>query len=367
MIPRLPRLRPLPRLRDFYRNPLLRLRMALLLGAFILTGGTAGYMGIERLGFLDALFMTVITLGSVGYGEVKPLDAPGEVFTIALILFGLGTAAWLFTTIIETFVSEQTLLLLSKKRMTRQVNALKNHYIVCGYGRIGQQIAQGYTQNKVPYVVIEQEAARLEMLREADISHVEGDAADDDVLKQAGIDRAAALIAVTPTDAVNTFIVLSARGLRPDLYIVARADTLQNEAKLLRAGASKVVSPHILGGRWMAITAINPAVTDFITAMTETDQTKFLLREVTVTQSAACVGMTFGMAQLKEKTGALVVALRAGGEGGVFLPNPPDDRRLAPGDILIAIGSPSQLLSLAGLLDPTPQASFLPRGLRAAG
>jgi len=337
-----------PRLRDFYRNPLLRLRLALLLGAFILTGGTGGYMGIEHYGFLDALFMTVITLGSVGYGEVKPLDTAGTVFTIALILFGLGTAAWLFTTIIETFVSEQTLLLIFRKRMTRQVNALKDHYIVCGYGRIGQQIASGYTQDKVSYVVIEHDPARVEMLRESDVPHVEGDAADDDVLERAGISRAAALIAVTPTDAINTFIVLSARGLRPDLYIVARADTLQNEAKLLRAGASKVVSPHILGGRWMAITAINPAVTDFITAMTEADHTTFRLREVTI--DAAHAGMTFGAAQFKQKSGALVVALRAGGEGGVFVPNPPDDRALTPGDILIAIGSPAQLLSLARLL-----------------
>lgn len=341
-----------PKLRDFYRNPLLRLRLALLLGFVLLAGGTAGYMALERLGFLDALFMTVITLGSVGYGEVKPLTAAGEIFTIVLILFGLGTAAWLFSTIIETFVSEQTLLLLSRKRTARMVNALKDHYIVCGYGRIGQQIATGYTQNKVDYVVIEQEPSRLETLREADIPHVEGDAADDDVLKRAGIDRAAALIAVTPTDAINTFIVLSAHGLRPDLYIVARADTLQNEAKLLRAGASKVVSPHILGGRWMGITAINPAVTDFITAMTEADHTKFLLREVTVTQDAACAGGTFGAAQFKEKTGALVVALRAGGEGGDFVPNPPDDRRLIPGDILIAIGSPDQLGSLTHLLNP---------------
>lgn len=361
----LKKLKPLPRLRDFYRNPLLRLRLALLAGGFIVTGGTAGYMGIEHYSFLDALFMTVITLGSVGYGEVKPLDTGGTVFTIVLILFGLGTAAWLFTTIIETFVSEQTLLLLSKRRMTRQVNALKNHYIVCGYGRIGQQIAQGYTHDKVDFVVIEQEPSRVEMLREADVPHVDGDAADDEVLKQAGIDRAAALIAVTPTDAINTFIVLSARGLRPDLYIVARADTLQNEAKLLRAGASKVVSPHILGGRWMAITAINPAVTDFITAMTEADQSKFLLREVTVTERAACAGMTFGAAQLKPQSGALVVALRAGGEGGIFVPNPPDDRRLASGDILIAIGSPAQLQGLAALLDPAAPLLRLPRGLPA--
>ena len=338
-----------PRLEDFYRNPLLRLRLALLLGVFILTGGTAGYMLLEHYRFLDALFMTVITLGSVGYGEVKPLDTAGTVFTIALILFGLGTAAWLFTTVIETFVSEQTLLLLSKKRMDRTVNALHDHYIICGYGRIGQQIAQGYRQNHVPHVVIEQEPSRLEMLRASGVPFVEGDAADDDVLKQAGLDRAAALIAVTPTDAVNTFIVLSARGLRPDLFIVARADSQQNEAKLVRAGASKVVSPHILGGRWMGITAINPAVTDLVAAITEADHAEFSVREVTLAESSACAGLTLGAAELKRRTGALVVALRPG-HGGGFIPNPPDDRRLTPGDILIALGSPAQLQSLTTVL-----------------
>ena len=353
-----------PRLADFYRNPLLRLRLALLLGASLLAGGTLGYMGIEHMRFLDALFMTVITLSSVGYGEVRPLDVVGEIFTIVLILVGLGTAAWLFTTVIETFVSEQTLLLLSKKRMDRMVSSLKNHYIVCGYGRIGQEIAQGYTHNKVPYVVIEQDLVRLGMLREANVPFVEGDAANDDVLMRAGIDRAAALIAVTPTDAVNTFIVLSARGLQPDLYIVARADALQNEAKLLRAGASKVISPHVLGGRWMAITAVNPAVTDFIAAVTEADHAEFAVRESLVSPESACCGVTLGAAQLKQKTGALVVAMRPVSEGRGFFPNPPDGHRLAPGDILIAIGSPQQLSRLGQLLNPAQEKS--PGGLRAA-
>ena len=353
----------MPSLREVQRNPLLRLRLALIAGFVLIAGGTAGYIGIEHYSFLDALFMTVITLSSVGYGMVHPLDTAGEIFTIVLILFGLGTAAWLFTTVIEAFVSEQAMLLLSRKRMGRVVNSLHEHYIVCGYGRIGQQIALGYRQNKVPYVVIEQEASRLEMLREADIPHVEGDAADDEVLKSAGIERAAALIAVTPTDAINTFIVLSARGLCRDLYIVSRADTLQNEAKLLRAGASRVVSPHILGGRWMAVTAINPAVTDFVTAMTDTDHTEFLLSEFTVTEDSACAGMTFAAAQLKEKTGALVVAIRCGAPTGDFLPNPPDDHRLASGDTLISIGSPHQLTQLARLLNPARPQAILRRGL----
>ena len=356
MIWRRPNLRL--RLLDVLRNPLLRLRLALLAGAGLLAGGTLGYRVLEHYSPLDALFMTVITLSSVGYGVVKPLDVPGKVFTILLIVFGLGTAAWLFTTIIEAFVSEQTLLLLSRKRMGRLVNAMKDHYIVCGYGRIGQQIAQDYHQKKIPFVVIELDPLRLEMLREADVPHVEGDAADDEVLRRAGIDRAAALITVTPTDASNTFIVLSARGLRPDLYIVARVDTPQNEAKLLRAGASKVVSPLILGGHWMGITAMNPAVTDFIATMTAPDRSDFTLREVTVTSKGPCVDMTLAEADLKRRTGALVVALKPAGEASAFLPNPPDDRRLHVGDTLIAIGSPDQLASLSRLLNPVKAHPF---------
>ena len=351
---------------DVIRNPLLRLRLALLVGMCLLGGGTLGYRILEHYSVLDALFMTVITLSSVGYGEVKPLDVSGEIFTIVLIVFGLGTAAWLFTTIIEAFVSEQTLLLLSRKRMGRLVNAMKDHYIICGYGRIGQQIAQDYRQNKIPFVVIEQEAARLEMLREADVPHVEGDAADDDALRRAGIDHAAALITVTPTDAGNTFIVLSARGLRPDLYIVSRVDTPQNEAKLLRAGASKVVSPLILGGHWMGITAMNPAVTDFIATMTAPDRSDFTLREVTVTGKSPCLDQTLAEANLKGRTGALVVALRPAGEASAFLPNPPDDRRLHLSDALIAIGSPEQLTKLSRLLNPVKTNPFQAGARRTA-
>ena len=365
MIWRKPNLRL--RLLDVIRNPLLRLRLAVLAGLFLLAGGTLGYRVLEHYSILDSVFMTVITLGSVGYGEVKPLDVAGEVFTIVLIVFGLGTAAWLFTTVVEAFVSEQTLLLLSRKRMGRVVDAMKNHYIICGYGRIGQQIAHDYKQNRIEFVVIEQEPARLEMLREADVPHVEGDAADDEVLKRAGIDRAAALITVTPSDASNTFIVLSARGLSQSLYIVSRVDTIQNEAKLLRAGASKVVSPLVLSGHWMGITAMNPAVADFLATMTAPDRSDFTVREVTVTGRGPCVDETLARADLKGRTGALVLALRPAGEATAFLPNPPDDRRLSLGDTLIAIGTPDQLNKLAQLLNPVKRHPFQAGARRTTG
>ena len=335
---------------DYYRDPLLRLRLALLVGLLLLGVGTLGYVVIEHMRFLDALFMTVITLSSVGYGEVKPLDTAGEIFTIGLILVGLGTATWLFTTVLETLTSEQTQRVLAQKRMSRVINSLKNHYIVCGYGRIGSEISQGYTQNKVPFLVIERSPERIGELREAGIPCVEGDAADDAVLVQAGIHRAAALIAVTPSDAGNTFIVLSARGLQQDLFIVARADAPQNEAKLLRAGASKVISPYTLGGRWMAVTAINPAVTDFVAAITQSDPAVFAVREVEVSAASAYAGQTFGNAQFKQRTGAQVVAMRPASHISGFFPNPPYERTIVAGDVLIALGSPQQLAKLSVLL-----------------
>ena len=256
----------------------------------------------------------------------------GKIFTIGLIIGGIGTAAWVFTTVIEVFVSEQTLRFLARRRMDKIVGALRQHYIVCGYGRIGQEIAQGYTQNRVAFVVVEQEASRLELLRDQDAPHIEGDAADDEVLQKAGIAHAAALIAVTPTDAVNTFIVLSARGLRPDLHIIARADTLQNEAKLYRAGATTVVSPHVLGGRWMGIAAINPAVTDFITAMTDMDHDPVPAARIHgAPRHSQFVNTTFGEADIKSQTGALVVAVRKVATHR-FIPNPPDALRLVAGD-----------------------------------
>ena len=362
-LPPRPRLQFSPRAHDIFRNPFVRLRLALVLG-FALAGiGTAGYIGIEHYEPLDALYMTVITLSTVGYETVRPLDAWGKIFTIGLILGGIGTAAWVFTTIIEVFVSEQTLRYLARRRMDRIVGALRQHYIICGYGRIGQQIALGYTQSRVAFVVIEQDPVRLELLRDQDVPHVEGDAADDDILNRAGLAHAAALIAVTPTDAVNTFIVLSARGLRPDLFIIARADTLQNEAKLYRAGASKVLSPHILGGRWMGITAINPAVTDFITAMTDMDHAQFLLHEYTLLETTLFVNETFGNAQIKPQTGALVVAVRQDATKR-FVPNPPDALQLLPGDILVAMGSPQQLTALARLVNPAQPENVVPLGMR---
>jgi voltage-gated potassium channel len=236
--------------------------------------------------------------------------------------------------------------------MDKLIDRLKGHFIVCGYGRIGRQIANQYVQNRIPFVVVDMEHERIEQMRADGVPYLEGDASVDDVLIKAGIDRAAGLIAVTPTDAVNTFIVLTARGVRSDLFIVARADYPHNVEKLYRAGASKVIAHHVLGGRWIGVTAVNPAVTDFITAMTELDRTHIQLREIAVDPSSGLAGQTYAAGRLRERTGVLIVAIRCEGDPPQFIVNPSDDYIFQPFDILVAIGSPKQLSTLAQIADP---------------
>jgi voltage-gated potassium channel len=328
-------------------NPFVRLRIAALLILLLIAMGTAGYTFIEGYSPLDALFMTVITLSTIGYEEVHPLHPAGKVFTIFLIIFGLGIAAWALTTTFEALISEQSMRILERRRMNRLIGTLENHFIVCGYGRIGQAIVNGYRANKVPFVVVEISPERIEQLRANEVPYVEGDASDDSVLKAAGIEKAQALIAVTSTDANNTFIILSARVLRPDLMMVARSVSPENSAKLYLAGATKVVSPHILGGWWMSVTAVNPAVTDFIEALSAQDHSRVVLYEFKLESDLA--GQSFEEAKLKETTGALVLAIRRNEE---FFPNPESAMRLERGDTIIALGSRNQLHQLARACNP---------------
>ena len=178
--------RILPSLSDLFANPFLRLRLALLLGALLLAVGTTGYVEIEHLKPWQGLYEAIVVLSGVGVDLIKPLDPAGRLWTMGLIVFGLGTIAWMFATIIEVFVSEQSFRIVQRKRMDRRVNNLKRHFLVCGYGRIGQQIATMYALENIPFVVIEQEPERLEMLRVADMLYVEGDAADDSVFDAGG-------------------------------------------------------------------------------------------------------------------------------------------------------------------------------------
>ncbi|MBI4838114.1 MAG: potassium channel family protein [Nitrospirae bacterium] len=240
----------------------MKLLLSLGLIAFIVLFGTLGYIVIEGWNALDSLYMTIITIASVGFKEVHDLSSGGRIFTIILIISGAGTILFTLNTGAKFVLEGELQDILGRKRLEKQIKDLKGHYIICGYGRMGKIICKELRGSGVEFIIIEK-MPNLIQERE-DIILLEGDATQDEVLREAGIEKAKGLISVLPTDAENLYVVLTARGLKPDLTIVARAGEEGSEQKLLRAGADRVVSPYHIGGLRIAHTVVKPAVVDFI-------------------------------------------------------------------------------------------------------
>lgn len=311
----------------------------------ILVLGTVGYI---ILGFdpLDAAYQTVTTVSTVGFREVEPLSGAGQVFTMTLILVGVGSALYAFAAIVETFLEGQLNELLGRRRMEQSIAAMRDHVVICGWGRVGRSIAAEVAVAGRPYVVVELDEERV-----ADTAaHVViGDATEDRVLEEAGIARAAALVAAVDSDAGNSFITLGARSLNPSLFIVARARQHDSEAKLARAGADRVVNPQIIGGTRMAAFVLRPHVAEFLDVVMHERNLEFRLEEVVISPSSALAGKTIAESELRDRTGALVLALRD--TGGGFRTNPHADTRIEPDDVIIAIGTQTQLDALLALAD----------------
>ena len=323
-----------------------RLGGALALLGIVLVVGTAGYVGLG-FGFVDALYQTVTTVATVGFREVQPLSTVGKFFTMALILLGVGATLYAFSVLIETLLEGRLLDLLGRRRMVRTIGSMQGHTIICGWGRVGRAIAAEVADAGKPLVVIDHDEERL-----ADCPHpsVHGDATEDAVLAEAGIERAAALVAAVDQDASNSFITLSARALRPDLFVVARVRSVDSEEKLLRAGADRVVNPQNIGGARMAAFVLRPHVAEFVDVMTRERNLAFRLEELAIGATSPIAGQTLRDAHLRDRTGALVLALRRA--DGTFLTNPSPDTVLEPGHVLIAIGTEDELAALADLVGP---------------
>ncbi|HEX4866752.1 MAG TPA: potassium channel protein [Acidimicrobiales bacterium] len=306
----------------------------------VLAAGTLGYLA---LGFspLNALFQAVTTVSTVGYREVEPLSPTGQVFTIVLILVGVGAAFYLFSVLIETFIEGRLNELFGRRRMEQSIASMQDHVIVCGWGRVGRSIANEVTAAGRPVVVVEREPDAVP----AGIPTVVGDATEDSVLRAAGIDRAAALVAAVDSDSANSFITLGARALKPSLFIVARARSEESVEKLRRAGADRVVNPQVIGGARMAAFVLRPHVAEFLDVVMHEEALAFRLEEVPVTEGSAVVGCSVRDARIREATGALVLALRE--EDGTFRTNPPPDSQIRPGQVIIAIGTEDELAALA--------------------
>jgi len=306
--------------------------------------GTAGYAVIEDWSFFDALYMTVITLATVGYGEVHRLSEEGKAFTILLILFGAGIIAYAVGSLIQFTVEGHLLGILGRKKVEKQIRKLKGHYIICGYGRIGHLICREFHNRPLPFVVVEREPDLCQKIEAEGFLHVRGDATDDEVLMAAGIERARGLVTVVTSDTENVYITLTARGLNPELFILARSGEEGSEKKLKRAGANKVISPYTIGANRMAQAILRPSVMDFIEIATAGRNLELQLEEIRVDAASALVGKSLVASGIRRDLGIIIVGIKKGDGQMVF--NPASDVEIAASDILITLGQPAAIRNL---------------------
>jgi voltage-gated potassium channel len=317
-----------------------RLVIAALLPPLLIVAGVAGYVTIEGWPLFDALYMAVITLTTIGFAEVHPLTDAGRAFTMALALSGIFTMFFAASEVLRSWASGELKAILSRKRQEKTMNQLENHLIVCGYGRMGRLVCREFSEAGVPYVVIDSNESALAHFELTGGVSLHGDATSDDCLRRAGIARARALVTVVPADADNLFITMSARLLNERLRIVARAEDDASSAKLMRAGASQVISPYVLGGARVAQAILRPNVHEFIDVTTRSGHLALQLEEVVVTAGSALDGGRVEGNRLDGLLDVIVVAVKAHDAPMRFNPG---RGTVAAGDTLVMLGARREL------------------------
>lgn len=309
--------------------------------------GTTGYIVIEEWGFWDSFYMTVITLTTVGYREIHELSLQGQIFTVILLIGGVGTVLYALSAGAKMLLEGELQEIYGRKRVEKKLSELNGHFIVCGYGRMGKVITRELEHEKLAFVVIEKNDVILDADQKEEFIIVQGDATNDDLLKRVGIEKAQCLISVLPTDAENLYVVLSARGLNPKLLIVARAGEEGSEQKLLRAGADRVVSPYHIGGLRIAHAVLKPAVVDFIEFATKSGNIDLQIEEINVQENSALAGHNLDQCGIGRELGIIIVAIKQ--SNGEMKFNPTFRTVIDPGDTLIAVGETSKLKILEGM------------------
>ncbi len=319
-----------------------RIVWLMLIPVGLVAGGTVGYWLIEKeYSLFDSLYMTVITLTTVGYEEVHPLSTLGRAFTIILLLGGVFTVFFTATEVIRAVVSGEVQEVFGRQRMEHNLAEMKDHVIICGYGRMGRYICQEFSRNGFAFVVVDRSAENLNNVNLPHGIALPGDASDDEVLRHAGISRARALVTVAGSDADNLFVTLSGRLLNDKIFIVARAETEAAEVKLKRAGANRVVSPYALGGSRVAHAVLRPNVVDYLDLATGSEFYDLQIEELVIRPNSELDGVTLKDSRIHTELGIMVVAIKKSAGGMVF--NPPGDARMENGDTLIALGRRAEI------------------------
>ena len=306
----------------------------------MLSAGVIGYILIEGWTFLEALYMTIITVATVGFSEIRPLSPAGRWFTSVLIVLGVGFVFYSFGTLLEMMVEGGIQDILGRRRVEREIRELKNHYIVCGYGRIGKVVVEELVKRRLSLIVIETDAAKVQDMLERGILAIQGNAGDETILKKAGIERAIGLVGVAASDADNLFITITARDLNKDLMITARAETKESEKKLLQVGANKVVSPYLIGAYRLVNTILKPAVTQFIELSSLEREMDVRLEEIKVSDQSILNDRLLKDTPIRSELGIIVIGIEK--KDGKMLFNPPSDQIIESGDTLITVGTLDQ-------------------------
>jgi len=323
-------------------SPTRRLLWGIIALAIIIVTGTIGYMLIQGWSFIDALYMTIITITTVGYDEVHPLSEGGQIFTIFLVVGGVGGALYTLVAIVAYVIEGEFGATIGRRQMKNRIAKLKEHFILCGYGRVGQEIARVFSKEGIPFVVIDKDRDSIANAEKESHLYLFADATSDEVLKEAGIKQARGMVVAVGSDADSTYITLSARQLRPDLFIEARASSSEVEAKLKKAGASRVISPYSIGARRMAMLALRPAVVDFIDTVIHHRGRELQMENIAVSKGSPLIGLAIEEAHRLTKATILAISKK----GDKLLANPPAGEIMEVGDILIAMGTKEQLVSL---------------------
>jgi len=299
---------------------------------------------------MDALYMTVITIATVGYGEVHKVSTAGQIFTVLLIFLGVGFFLYVVGNAVQFLVEGRIRHVLGRRILDKQINKLKDHFIICGYGRMGRALCSYLTQKYLNVVVIEQNTKRVPVMDEDGILYLVGEATDEAILIKAGIKSARGIISVLGTDADNVFLVLITKGLNPELFIMARANQNSTEKTLYTAGANKVVSPYALGARRMAHAILRPTVIHFLELAFSDESANIHLEEFPVSASSRLINVPLQESRLRQELNLIIISIRKA--DGTMRFNPKASYRFEAGDTVVAVGQDKDLMQMASILNP---------------